>query len=271
VYFDYNHFENAMEAASFQGPAKSISLDQYTFGIEKSFRDGLWSVDFRVPMNGAYGYEAPDITGGTHHWGNLSLTFKRLLYTTDRFALGAGLGVGLPTGSDTRGRIGTTDYEVLNDACYLLPYVGFMAQPTERIFVQTYLQFDVATLGNGVRFDNAGLGRYNDQTLMYLDVQLGYWLYRNQNASFLTGLASVLEVHYTGTLQDTDVVSGNNGVDFLTIGNMYNRVDSTNMTIGLWGKIGELSTLGVAGVVPLCNNQNRQFDGEIQIFFNRNF
>jgi hypothetical protein len=271
VFFDYNHFENALEAGSAIAPSRSIDLDQYTFGIEKTFRDGLWSVDFRVPMSGAYNYEAPDVSGGTHHWGNLSLTFKRLLFSTDNFAFGGGLGVGLPTGSEVRGSVGATDYVVKNDACHLLPYVGFLAQPTERVFVQGFLQVDVATLGNGVQFDNVGLGRYNDQTLMYLDLQFGYWLYRNENASFLTGLAGVMEFHYTGTLQDTDVVSGDNGVDFVTIGNMYNRVDSTNMTIGLWGKIGELSTLGVAGAVPLCNNHNRQFDGEIQIFFNRNF
>lgn len=47
-------------------------------------------------------------------------------------------------------------------------------------------------------------GSVTDQTLMYVDASFGYWLFRDDEAEFLQGLASVLELHYTTALTRAD-------------------------------------------------------------------
>ena len=41
VFFDYNHFHNALLTANGQ----DISLNRYTFGLEKTYFDGMTSVE----------------------------------------------------------------------------------------------------------------------------------------------------------------------------------------------------------------------------------
>jgi hypothetical protein len=56
------------------------------------------------------------------------------------------------------------------------------------------------------------------------------------------------------------------------IGNPFNRVDFLNLTSGLHFQIGPLSNLRVGCAVPLhTSGENRQFDSEIQVQFNRFF
>jgi hypothetical protein len=53
-------------------------------------------------QNGA-GLDVQSLGGNV---GNFSVILKRLFFTSDNFAFGAGLGINLPTGSDARGSIG---------------------------------------------------------------------------------------------------------------------------------------------------------------------
>ena len=66
---------------------------------------------------------------------------------------------------------------------------------------------DVAANENGVSLVGNGFTDSDslaDQTLLYLDASAGYWWYQSTDDSGLTGLASVLELHYTTTLNDAD-------------------------------------------------------------------
>ena len=271
VYFSYNHFQNALEGASFLGTPRAMSIDQYTMGLEKTFRDGLWSCDLRMPFSGAYGYYAPDLGASTGHFGNLAVTLKRRLYTTDTCLLAAGLGISTPTGSDGKGHVNGTPFVLHNDAVNLLPWVGFLSNRFDPLFLQGFLQVDVPLSGDRVALGNQILGKYNEQTLMYLDLEMGYWLYRNRTGGLFTAMAAVLEFHYTTTLQNTDLVAGSSGASSLSVVNVHNRMDVVNMTIGLHTEITELTHLGIGGVIPLDTKPNRFFDGEVQIFLNRNY
>lgn len=271
VFFNYNHFQNALDSFDFNAGSRSASIDQYTLGLEKTFLDGQWSCELRLPLTGAYRAETQGFSVSTSHYGNLALILKRLLYTTDTCAVGAGLGIDLPTGSDVQGHIADTPFAIDNDAVNLLPYIGFLAEPTDRVFFHGFLQVDVPLNGDRVVLGTTQLGKLNEQTLMYLDASMGYWLFRNPNSSCITGVAGVVEFHYTTTLQDADIVSGTDGVYFLGAGNVWNRLDIVNMTLGVHTQIGELSSLGVGAVLPLDDRPDRQFDAEVQILFNRKF
>lgn len=270
VYFNYNHFQNALQESSFRGPTRDISLDQYTIGFEKTFRDGLWSVEVRMPFTGGYRYYAPDQGAGTGSFGNLALDLKRRLFVTDSCLVAAGLGISTPTGSDALGYVNGSPFVVHNDAVNLAPWVGFLSDRFDPLFLQGFLQVDVPLNGDRVLLSNQLLGRYNEQTLMYLDLEMGYWLFRDR-PGLITAMAAVLEFHYTTTLQNTDLVAGSVGASSLTVVNVANRVDVVNMTIGLETHIGPLTRLGIGGVVPLDIYPDRLFDGEVQIFLNRYF
>jgi hypothetical protein len=142
------------------------------------------------------------------------------------------------------------------------------------LFLSAFAQVDIATGGNTIiaRNEQTGatldIGKLNDQTLLYLDLAAGYWLYRDPCAERFTGLAAVAEVHYTTALQDADIVPGPGPV---LLGNLDNRFDVVNGTIGLQVLMFDASSLRVAGVFPLGDEDHRFFDSEVQVQFNRRF
>ncbi|MCS7305854.1 MAG: hypothetical protein NZ602_12210 [Thermoguttaceae bacterium] len=274
VYFQYNHFHNAFERVDAAGRPAVGSLDQYTLGIEKTFLEGRWSCEVRMPFTGAYQADMaptsnlPGLGVSTSHYGNLAAIVKGHLCSGRWWALGGGLGVDIPLGSDVHGFIDGTPFAIDNDAVHLLPFGAATIRPTERLFGQAFLQVDVPLNGNRVVLDTTPIGELTPQTLLYVDAALGYWLYQNRCAKWLTGLAGLVEVHYTTPLQNADVFTGTVGGRTLGVGNVWNRQDVVNLTIGLHAEFGQACTLGVGGVVPLDDRPDRAFDAEVQVFFN---
>jgi hypothetical protein len=92
---------------------------------------------------------------------------------------------------------------------------------------------------------------------------LGRWIYRDVGGR-LSGIAPQLELHYTTTMQDPDIVAG--------ISNFNVRVDTLTLTGGLNFEFFNASTLTIACAAPLrgaVDPSEKQFDAELQIFFNR--
>jgi hypothetical protein len=86
----------------------------------------------------------------------------------------------------------------------------------------------------------------------------------------------MVELHYTSTMQDADmlaVFSTPSALDpsLAILRNPANRFDILNLTTGLHFNVTQLSDLRVGVVVPLRPGGNRQFDSEIQVSFNRYF
>ena len=291
VFFNYNHFHNLFQLSEQPaiGPGlpptiRQVSIDRYTVGVEKTMAEGQYSVELRLPFNGTFDEQLQTVGVDGGNIGNLALVFKSLLYSDGEAAVGAGLGIDTPTGSDTIGRIGQTNLRFNNQSLHLLPYIGFLVAPgdptwgwNDGVFLSGFAQIDIATDGNSVNVLPPGgggalsLGKFNEQNLAFLDLGLGYWLYRNPYAERLTGLAVVSELHYTTSLQDTDVLALNLPGGNVTVASRGNRFDVLNGTIGMQMLLFELSSLRVAGVFPLRSEDQRFFDSEVQVQFNRRF
>jgi hypothetical protein len=280
VYFLYSHFDHALEVST-QRPAiafhRSFDLDRYTIGLEKTFLDKWWSVELRMPLFNRTGLSELD-TGvlgfSDGRAGNLAVILKRMLYRSDNLAACIGMGIDTPTGYHVAGTtVGATIFNIHNDAVHLLPYAGFLYAPTDCLFFQGFLQVDVAA--NGDRIDSRDpvstlTGVYREQTLLYTDLQVGYWLYRNRCAPVLTGLASVVEFHYTTTLQDTDRTFLAN-LFSVQVTNPANRVDMVNMTVGVHAELANHTLCRLGGVFPLSTGDNRAFAAEVQVQVERRF
>ncbi len=270
VYFQYNHFHNASTAdldAATVGDEISGHTDRYTIGLEKTFFDQLWSVDVRMPFATTEDVVATDLSVSGGAVGNLDVIFKRLLAVDDQGALAAGIGINTPTGSDVEVN-SWRNYSVENEAVHLSPFVGALYQPSDRLFFHGFLEVDVPLNGNTLIYDlgtaTVELGAITEQTLMKADFSTGYWLYRNPHAC-VTGLASIVEFHYTGTLNDGDVIPISD-----RFGGLLNRIDLMNLTVGMHAELNRCTTLRVGGVLPL-NDVDRAFDAEVLVSLNRYF
>lgn len=284
VFASYNEFHgvSAPLGPPNSPPSGGAQFGRSTLGFEKTFLDGTWSAEARIAASSSpeMSLNGVQYDGGTP--ANLTFYLKNLLYGDDEVALGAGLGLGVPMSSDV---VLTTPNNVLvyrEETLHLMPYVGFLAMPTDEWFFGGFAQLDFSTGQNqlsALRPGGAGqaLASAEDQHLLFLDLSIGRWLYRDEGARVLTGLAAVTELHYITTLNDADSATalgpagplGPTGL--YTLSSAANRIDVLNLTAGVQFQLGAMSNLRVAGVAPLTNDFNRLFDSEIQISFNRMF
>lgn len=272
VFFNYNHFHNGLIDINGQ----DHNLDRFTFGMEKTFLCDVASIEFRVPFASAL--DSTQNTSGSRssnaatEFGNIGLALKGILWQDRRTLISAGLAMTFPTGDDavllTAG--GLDELRIDNDVVHLQPFIGILQTPTDRLFVQGYLQFDFSTAENGATFTSSGQSQTQalyDQHLVYLDVSMGYWIHRNRCARLLKGIAPVVELHYTSTLNDATTPTIARGI----LNNSLNQLDTVNLTGGLIFELGRQSNLTVAAVAPMRDGDGRLFDSEIVVQFNRRF
>jgi hypothetical protein len=276
VYFNYNGYVNANTLIAGPGLVpRSTNLNQFTLGFEKTFLDGWWSVDVRMPLLDGFQGAAQGFGIDSGRYGNMSAYLKHLMYQDDGLAIAAGCGIGLPTGSNLDAFIDGDQVTVQNDAVHLLPYIGFFDQYNDDWFLQGFFGLDFAANGNDIVFTQTGtnVGRYNEQNLMYADLSLGRWLYRNPEATYTQGLAAIFELHYTTAIQDSDFVvfQANRGGGIGTLSSLANRLDILNVTAGMHWQITPVSNFRVGCCVPVRTAPDRVFDAEILASFNRQF
>jgi hypothetical protein len=120
-----------------------------------------------------------------------------------------------------------------------------------------------------------------EQTLMHLDLGAGYWVMRDPSRRWLTGFAPTAELHYTSTLTNAGLATFNPDASFngsvanptfppfgAQVGNMRNRLDILNATVGATFLISDRATLATAVALPVFQGDNRTFDWEFQVQFN---
>ena len=266
VFFLYNHFHNALRFET-DNTSTTDHVDQFTFGFEKTSDDGQWSFELRMPFSGDVDLAGDGTAVESNGVGNLVGTLKRLLYSDSNFAAALGLAVVAPTGSDATvtfsfaGQSARTEFK--NYAVHLLPYLALQMAPDDNWFFHTFAQVDIAANENAVNLQGPGFSDSDslaDQTLLYLDASAGYWWYRTADDSGLTGLASVVELHYTTTLNDADTAN----LSGAFIGNFDNRYDVLNLTAGVHSEWSGNTAVRIAVVVPLDRDE-RFFDSETQV------
>ena len=129
--------------------------------------------------------------------------------------------------------------------------------------IQNYVQIDVAAngdpvLGNLLFGPLANLGTFTDSTLLHLDTAISRRVYENRRAQFLRSVAASGEIHYTTTLQDSDVVDANG----LRFASLKPNFDVVNSTLGLHFQLGERLVVTPAMAIPLSTGLDKQFDYE---------
>ena len=108
---------------------------------------------------------------------------------------------------------------------------------------------------------NQASGVVQDQSILFLAASYGHWLYRSEG--LVKGIAPIVELHYSTTMQDSDVF-----FDMATgksVSNPANRLDVLNMTAGIRLLLGESTFVTFAGVAPLRDEQDKVFDSEFSI------
>jgi hypothetical protein len=261
--------------------------------------------------------------------GNLSLIFKWLIHQTPKLFVSGGVGVRVPTAPDTQ--IQVVDYgapqdfntlewqrvrqfHVKNETWGLSPFLAALYTPNNRLFAQGFLQLDAPVNSSRVTYSetipvllNEGrflpvppnileppftvTGEIEEQTLFHLDLGTGFWVIRNPCARWINGLIPTLELHYTSTLRNADIVvlpndsaavpggivmfPDSTGPEQIgspesapTVGNRRNRLDLLDLTLGATLVIAKRSTLALAFSVPLREEDNRTFDWEFHVQFN---
>ncbi|MCA9217876.1 MAG: hypothetical protein KDB27_32625 [Planctomycetales bacterium] len=267
-YFDMKHFRDV------KGPFGDVS--RFAYGFEKTFWNGLASLDTRLPFAATLDSTQSDTSGDIGiravEFGNVSLISKFILWESDRSLYAGGLGVSVPTGSDSRLLLsnGTPVLIRENQAVHLMPYVAGLWTPTDRFYWQAFLQVDVDVNGDPVMGNvNGGvlpkIGQFQDSTLLFADVSAGYWLLRDLTGQrTVRGLAAVSELHYNTSVTDADVAQST-GILFT---DNTRRFDVINATLGLHAEIGNAATLTGGMTFPLRTGDDRQFDNEVAAQFN---
>ncbi len=269
VFFNYNYFDNT---PLFPG---GVNVNRFSPGFEKTFFGGNASLECRFPFAATLSSNLL-VDGATDinqlQFGNIYTALKTLLYRDNNSAISGGLAMTLPTGEDTRVSMsnGTPLVRLRNQSVHLMPFLGGVIVPSNRWYAQGFMQFDFDSNGNTVDMNLYGnglrkAGVANDSTYMYLDVGMGYWVYRNTNpGSFLTGIAPTVEMHYNRSLQNSDVVQ--NGL--FQVGNFQNGVQILNALVGASIQLKQNSMLTAAYVTPIGNGADQLFDGEARVSFN---
>ncbi len=274
-------FEGSALAAGITTSRSTPSVERFTFGAEKTFFDGRASLEVRLPLAGAQFFQftppfGPQsfVDGGTA--GNLALIAKGIIYADPLTVISTGFGLAIPTGSDVTASSGGTTFRLDNESFHVLPFFAALYQIAPNVFLHGFVQFDITLSGHSLSFanqDGAGsLGIYNDQSLLYIDIGSLSWLYRSSSSDrFIRGIAAVVELHQTLTLNDSDQIDafipgpGAMTTSEVILTQPEDSFHVLNLTLGSHLDLPRNATLRLAGVFPLAEGSDRFFDSELVI------
>jgi hypothetical protein len=282
LFVDYDYFNDVPFSPY------GANTSRVTTGVEKTFFDGLLSAEVRIP----FGTTPTDdlvmrpvsVKSGPIPWnypggieallGDVTIGAKVLLIRRrNELAVSAGLLMTVPTASDERvagllAPLGTASASLRfkNEAVHLAPYLGALWTPTDRLFVQGFLQFDVDANGQPVVLENSAssvdLGRFRDQSFVYCDTSIGYWFVHEEPLS----VAGLFEVHYDTSLQSADslvVVPGE-----VTLGGGQGNGNQIDLVFGATVQYNKDKRFMLAYVLPVGSHNDEQFNRELRVSFN---
>jgi len=249
VGMSYEMYHRAPASLDYGPP--NANFHEFEFLAEKTFLDGLFSVELVVPfMTTITSQQTLDTQSTTigrgAEFGNLGINLKALLWHEDCLAISGGLLVEAPTSRDFRVVLTHNNQFVgsetlKTEAWILTPYLATLVNLSDCWFFQGFVSYRATTAGNRYYDGDVLVGTLRDQDLLMIDGGLGYWLYRDRCAEFLTGLVPTVELHYTTTTTDGEGASG-----FVNA-----RADYLTLTVGATALLGERTTLAVGAGVPL--------------------
>lgn len=270
VYLHYEHLTGGLTAAAnFPGVNRRemASLDRYVLGIERACLEGRASLEFRMPYASQrdFDFGTAYSVRNENYQGDLSAIGKFILSETDSSTVSAGVAIQLPSAGDVTGTDGTTPFTVDHDAIYISPFVAFAAAQDDWFF-NGFLQADFNIEGDGFTAGDVSgapgsfqTGTFNPQHLIRASYGGGKWFVQNDDREWFRGLAGMVELHYTGTLNDTDTVVLTGPVSSRVINNRENHQHFFNLTAGLHMEVRRNVNTRVGVSVPLRDG-DRQYD-----------
>jgi hypothetical protein len=167
LYVNYNFYSNVSSAAD---------VHRETLGVEKTLFGGRASVGLRLPFFQVRGEQAAEETSTV---GDLSLVLKYAWVNDPGTALSTGLVITMPTGPEAYSFIVKDGRaEELHPALFQ-PFVGYLWRRAD-LFVHGFGSIMVPTDSR-------------DVTVAFLDVGLGYWIFRG--GGVLAGIVPTVEAH----------------------------------------------------------------------------
>src|SRR5579864_298329 len=199
LFLDYNFFEGlqngpaggvntttnivvngalAQSVRTFIPPVPGVDLNREVFGFEKTFFDGICSVELRMPMLQQQFVDgsAANLIGDLTVVGKLALLSNPV--TGD--VLTGGLALTVPTG----GGLSTIDGTIYSTL--FQPFVGYVWN-FNNFFLQGFHSLVVPTDSR-------------DVLLLFNDVSLNYWMYRGNATRIISAVVPALECHVTTPL-----------------------------------------------------------------------
>ncbi|QDU59661.1 hypothetical protein Pan216_04920 [Planctomycetes bacterium Pan216] len=294
---------SSVGTGNIDGQGKNWDDHRFIFGLEKTFMDGIFSAEVRIP----YSYTlttnlnvtdsgAPGVLD--NQLDNITASGKALLYQDQHFALSCGMTVNTPTADDVvinqqfiarqgatggSGQVISPRLVIRNESVHFSPFLGYLISPTRRAFFQGFVQYDFPLNSNTVRFTPTNDGvtgptqhfLLDDQQLLNLDFSMGYWLMQRE-CGFVQGIAPIFEIHYTTTLNNADLIpiqdNSNNSNYRGIVGNTLNRLDVVNATVGSTFLMCNRTYMTVGASVPLNRgDHNFLYDWEFLLQLNYQF
>lgn len=213
-------------------PRVTADLNREVFGFEKTFLDGYASIEMRMPLL----QQTSPVNGfGANDTGDLTIIAKYAFFL-DRATgnvLSGGLAVTAPTGP----RIPTIDGNL--HSTYLQPWFGYIWN-ADRFFLHAFHSVVVPTDSR-------------DVTLLFNDVGLNYWLYRNDSNRFLNFIVPLAEVHVTTPLDHRDM----NGAFYVP--------DIVELTGGVHFGLFRNTTLSFGVATPVTGPRVYNIEGFMQL------
>jgi hypothetical protein len=264
--FTYNRYQDVPTTFDPTGAVLTQNdISEYRIFGEKKVLDGLGSLNIVVPVYDTVSFQqtGASIATGTE-FGNLAFGGKLLLIDRATIAVSTGLQVEAPTSRDSG--FPTVGQVTDNQSWYLTPYLASLYTPNDNFFMQSFLSYRARTGSDPVSLGGTVVGNTYQQNLLLADVAAGYWMLRG-NGRGITGIAPVVEMHYSTTTEDDNP---------LTISNFYyGRRDLLNATLGTHIEFNQRHVLSLGYVLPLRDkplpggmSTDRAFDGEFSVQFN---
>lgn len=231
VYFTFHYFNDVNGAINKRLDASVSGMNIYreVLGLEKTFLNQRASIGLRLPLNTLTSKNTnPAIGGSSTAIGDLAIILKYAIYENQKTGdlVSTGLLITTPNGPAAFAGSRST-VRGFHDAT-LQPFVGFIRSRGD-LFLQGFSSIDVPL-------------NSNDVTVLYNDLSLGYFLYKNrESGGWLTAVAPTFETHLTTPMNHRGV----------HLGDPAGIPDVLNLTYGINFEIRKRSNLRFGVVTPV--------------------
>ncbi len=247
IFFNFNYYNGLNNTINLRdlSPITRMKAYTYTFGLEKTFCDGMGSLGIRVPLDTltADSFNNAVSTPTSTSLGNLQVFAKYILAQNRQTGslISALFSITPQTGP---GQFAGAPYLFPLNSTYFQPALGYIYN-YNRWYFQGFSGFSFAV-------------NPNDTSIIYNDFGIGYFVIRNTDSrAFLTALAPTFEVHVNNPLNHRDVF---NKFD------IAGSPDTVNLTYGVNFGFVNRAVLTAAFVSPVASP--KPFDAEALLMLN---